>query len=126
MIRRLALFVFVITASCIFGCIEQRRRSDCELSDSTKEGFSQYFSSLRNIYGDSYAATGLDMRKDCGWSSADLRKESEKLPSFVFSVGLEGAGHHLYSELFQTPVFDCVWVYNLFILKYLFNNALID
>jgi hypothetical protein len=25
------------------------------------------------------------------------------------SVGLEGAGHHLWTSLFAKPVFDCVW-----------------
>ena len=28
---------------------------------------------------------------------------------FVISVGLEGAGHHLWTEILNEPVFDCVW-----------------
>jgi hypothetical protein len=110
MIKLSAAFVFLFSISCIHGCIERRRKSECELSDATKEGFSRYFSGMRNIYDDMYGITGLETRKDCGWKSANLPQSSKKLPSFIVSVGLEGAGHHLYSELFQTPVFDCVWV----------------
>jgi hypothetical protein len=68
---------------------------------------------MRNIYGKDIAQTSVAEHMRCGWkgdsrSSSDAVKKD--LPVFVLSIGLEGAGHHLYSELFAKPVFDCVWV----------------
>ena len=81
---------------------------NCELTDVQKNEYSRYFSALRPIYGDAYPQTGLEERKKCGWKQPAVDKS--ELPLFVMSVGLEGAGHHLYSELFKEPVFDCIWV----------------
>lgn len=50
--------------------------------------------------------TCLPVHRECGWPKT---QENSKLPLFVLSVGLEGAGHHLWTEIFQKPVFDCVW-----------------
>jgi hypothetical protein len=97
-----------------------------ELPDAQKNAFSKYFNGMRSIYGTDVAQTSVNEHMRCGWggtaagggsgsgSSSSSRSDSsdapKKLPLFVLSVGLEGAGHHLYSDLFAKPVFDCVWV----------------
>lgn len=80
---------------------------ECDLSNEEKEGNSKYFLAMRNIYSDYFAESGLQKQMQCGWKSDPKRND---LPLFVLAVGLEGAGHHLYSELFKEPVFDCLWV----------------
>ena len=53
-----------------------------------------------------YDSTCLPIHKKCGWPKASSSKE---LPLFVISVGLEGAGHHLWTELLGS-IFDCSWI----------------
>jgi len=66
---------------------------------------------MRNIYGSRDQGTCIPIHLSCGWNQENNQKEQRKqLPLFVLSVGLEGAGHHLWTELFDKPVFDCVWV----------------
>lgn len=47
----------------------------------------------------------------CGWTPVTQSRQSGQipLPLYVLAVGLEGSGHHLWSELLGTPVFDCLW-----------------
>ena len=81
--------------------------SDCELSSSLESSYSKYFLGMDNIYQESHDLTCLSKHKTCGWPKAQT---SSNLPLFVLSVGLEGAGHHLWTEIVNTPVFDCVWI----------------
>jgi hypothetical protein len=61
---------------------------------------------MQFIYpGNTGEGTCLPIHKTCGWP----KEESKNLPLFVLSVGLEGAGHHLWTEILEQPVFDCVW-----------------
>jgi hypothetical protein len=81
---------------------------ECDKTTPSNPGFSRYFKGMDAIY----SATGPDgtclpVHKECGWPK---RKNPDKLPLLVFSLGLEGAGHHLYSELLNKPLFDCVWI----------------
>lgn len=123
----LMLSSLLLLAPTVRGCT---RDPLCEeLSDSEKNAFSKYFNGMRSIYGKDIAQTSLVEHMRCGWSGSQVpgasrlatstdggimsnsNSDSQKqLPVFVLSVGLEGAGHHLYSELFAKPVFDCVWV----------------
>jgi len=77
----------------------------CDKDSEKNSGYNNYFSAMRNIYQNKYDSTCLPVQKSCGWPVAE-----KKLPLFVLSVGLEGAGHHLWTELFEKPLFDCVWV----------------
>lgn len=107
--RRVALLGLLVVPTVLsFSCIQTIAPENCELTDVQKNDYSRYFSALRPIYGDSYPQTGLEDRRKCGWKQPAANKP--ELPMFVMSVGLEGAGHHLYSELFKEPVFDCLWV----------------
>ena len=90
------------------ACVNSRYSEKCDLGAHEKDSYSKYFSAMKTIYGNLYDQTVLDQQKTCGWSSPP--KQNPDLPLFVLSVGLEGAGHHLYSSLLKTPVFDCVWV----------------
>jgi hypothetical protein len=58
-----------------------------------------------------YKQTGMDgtcipVHEQCGWP----KRKTTKLPLLVLSVGLEGAGHHLWTEILQKPIFNCVWI----------------
>jgi hypothetical protein len=94
---------------------------ECDKTIINNPGFQNYFDAMSNIYGlhnnkvaytlgveqaNLESKTCLLKHKECGWSSSKIKN---KLPTFVLSVGLEGAGHHLWTELLNTPVFDCVW-----------------
>jgi len=80
----------------------------CDHSTPNNTHFERYFTGMKSIYkltGED--GTCLPVHRQCGWPHT---KQSEKqLPLLVLSVGLEGAGHHLWTEIFQKPVFDCVW-----------------
>jgi hypothetical protein len=83
--------------------------------------YANYFKAMDNIYnrdeslvynngiktGTLGSKTCLSKQKLCGWSKTPVDKKN--LPLFVISVGLEGAGHHLWTDLLNMPIFDCVW-----------------
>lgn len=123
LIHSIIYFIVILFYHCksgiVLACIERSDKDSCHWSNgnedgtvdmNAKEGSLKYFSSLKNIYGPLYPQTGIEQRKRCGWESPREKTNSKTLPVFVLSVGLEGAGHHLYSELFGKPVFDCLWV----------------
>jgi hypothetical protein len=93
-----------------FSCIDRSYDKDCDLSHEKKNEYLKYFSAMKPIYGDYYSDTVLNQQRKCGWPQSPNRNPD--LPLYVLSVGLEGAGHHLYSQLFKNPVVDCVWVNN--------------
>lgn len=69
----------------------------------------RYFDGMKSIYFDNKdQSTCLPQHRECGWAPVGL--PAKHLPTFVLSVGLEGAGHHLWTELLQEPVVDCLWV----------------
>jgi hypothetical protein len=65
----------------------------------------KYFKGMDRIYKGEDEGTCLAVHKQCGWPA-----QPSNLPLFVLSVGLEGAGHHLWTEILEQPVFDCVWI----------------
>jgi hypothetical protein len=101
----------------------RRLSSDhCDNSAGTKAGYQEYFSDIEKIYGFSntvktgYKSTCLPVHQKCGWPKVESSIHQSKtgtaykdLPLFVISVGLEGAGHHLWTEMMQ-PLFDCNWI----------------
>lgn len=90
------------------------KTSDEEISpecDPTARGnldYQRYFDGMSTIYRSDVRMTCLPQHMECGWPAVALT--SKKLPLLVMSVGLEGAGHHLWTELLKGPVFDCVWI----------------
>ena len=105
---RVVSFILMWTLVESYSCIDRSNVDTCDLTNVQRNEYSRYFSAMKPIYGDQYSETGLERRKKCGWQQQDT--SATDLPTFVLSVGLEGAGHHLYSELFKEPVFDCLWV----------------
>jgi len=68
--------------------------------------YKRYFDGMNSIYpGRAAEGTCLPVHQACGWPAVGKKD----LPTFVISVGLEGAGHHLWTEILNDPVFDCVW-----------------
>ena len=93
----------------------------CDVRVKSNTAYYAYFKAMDNIYDNPTSAmhvsrsnpstslvadTCLASHKECGWSPAP----KNNLPTFVLSVGLEGAGHHLWTEILDVPVFDCVWI----------------
>lgn len=107
----LVAFVFIAVQRAVNG-----EDSDvCDKSTAQNQGYQRYFEGMKHIY----KTTGVDgtclpVHEECGWPK---RKNPSKLPLLVFSVGLEGAGHHLWTELLNKPVFDCVWINGRYYLR---------
>ena len=89
--------------------LDDRRRlteTSCE-SKAALQSYERYFRGIDSInrrFGD--RETCFPLHKSCGWPASP----SNGLPLFVLSVGLEGAGHHLWTEILDTPVVDCLWI----------------
>ena len=121
------IVIFLCQMSSAFNeTLVHRRLSVCDSDASSKAGYQTYFDDIEKIYGEhdtvrtGYQSTCLPLHKKCGWpkqTSAPLGSSGsaggavkyDDLPLFVLSVGLEGAGHHLWTELMK-PVFDCTWI----------------
>ena len=79
-------------------------------------GYKRYFDAIESIYPpEKQIGTCIPVHKQCGWPSISksnerLALEQSTLPLLVLSVGLEGAGHHLWTEILEIPVFECVWI----------------
>lgn len=76
------------------------------------QSYSSYFDGMKSIYrnygnGDE---TCLPVHRSCGWPRTPQPSNKKRLPLFVLSVGLEGAGHHLWTEILDVPVVDCLWI----------------
>jgi hypothetical protein len=80
----------------------------CDSTASENPSFRRYFDGMKTIYKGDASQTCLPAHMQCGWPA--IAPLGKKLPMLVLSVGLEGAGHHLWTEIFKEPVFDCVWV----------------
>ena len=95
--------------------LRQRKLSSsvigCDSSKTNHKGYEKYMKGMRNIYkNNADVGTCLPVHYECGWQiSANERQPKPELPTFVLSVGLEGAGHHLWTEILEQPVHDCVW-----------------
>lgn len=81
----------------------------CDPLAKDNADFKQYFDGMKTIYREGDDNTCLPAHRECGWAAIN-EYNTKKLPLLVLSVGLEGAGHHLWTELLNEPVFDCVWV----------------
>lgn len=85
----------------------------CDRGAGNNTAFARYFQTMRNIHRRAgVEGTCIPVHEECGWPKIGHKtnKEGKELPLLVFSIGLEGAGHHLWTEILQKPVFDCVWV----------------
>lgn len=80
----------------------------CDSSTKSNLDFKRYFDGMSTIYQGESGNTCLQKHMECGWPS--VSSAGNALPLLVISVGLEGAGHHLWTEVLDEPVFDCVWV----------------
>ncbi len=105
---RLCFFVLIVV---LIDCAsdESKKVAISKCDESATTSFGDYFTAMKNIYiNTDVSKTCLPQHMKCGWPIDSPRKPG--LPLYVLSVGLEGAGHHLWTELLNIPVFDCVWV----------------
>ena len=82
--------------------------TECDPTARENQDYKRYFDGMNTIYRGDARMTCLPQHMECGWPA--VASTSKKLPLLVMSVGLEGAGHHLWTDLLKGPVFDCVWV----------------
>jgi hypothetical protein len=82
--------------------------TECDHTARGNLEYERYFDGMSTIYRGDARMTCLPQHMECGWPA--VVSTGKKLPLLVMSVGLEGAGHHLWTELLKGPVFDCVWV----------------
>ncbi len=81
----------------------------CDTTVATNPLMKRYFDGMKQIYSGSLGdSTCFPVHNRCGWPVVRT-PQANNLPLFVLSVGLEGAGHHLWTEIMEQPVFDCVW-----------------
>lgn len=100
-------FDFNLTVNRSLQEADESEFCDKSVSDSLK--FKKYFDGLSSIYyGSKSEGTCLPVHKSCGWPK--IKSASSNLPMLVLSVGLEGAGHHLWTEILDNPVVDCLWI----------------
>jgi hypothetical protein len=90
----------------------------CDANAESNTQYQPYFKSMKHIFDEALMKeTCIPSHKSCGWP-----KEKSELPLFVFAVGAEGSGHHLWQNLL-TGVMDCVWVWHFIILFVLAHNG---
>jgi hypothetical protein len=95
----------------------------CDSSASQNEGYRNYFNGMKKIYRNAEEGTCIPIHRECGWP-----KQNSHLPQFVLVIGLEGSGHHFWTDLYiyvqcvkystnqllfarlNRPIHDCVWV----------------
>eukprot|EP01036_Dinobryon_divergens_P031037 gene31037-40374_t len=90
--------------------------SDCDGSIADNLLFRRYFNGVLSMYRNDKSQplnyidnTCIPTHHRCGWATIEP-KLKKQLPLYVLSVGLEGSGHHLWTELLEQPLFDCVWI----------------
>jgi len=89
--------------------INLQEESVCDTTVATNPLMKRYFDGMKQIYSGSLGdSTCFPVHNRCGWPVVRT-PQAKNLPLFVLSVGLEGAGHHLWTEIMEQPVFDCVW-----------------
>ena len=88
---------------------ESEKKTFCDPLAKNNPDFKRYFEGMQSIYRGDAESTCLPAHQECGWPAVN-EHSPKKLPLLVLSVGLEGAGHHLWTEILNEPVFDCVWV----------------
>jgi len=77
---------------------------NCDSNSGVK--YKTYFEDSKRIYGD-ISETCLPQHEACGWPKDEHRNPN--LPLFVLTIGVEGAGHHMWTEKLRF-LFDCVWI----------------
>lgn len=68
--------------------------SICDSTASQNEGYRNYFNGMKKIYDNSEEGTCVPIHRECGWP-----KQNTHLPQFVLVIGLEGSGHHFWTDL---------------------------
>ena len=72
--------------------------------------YKNYFDGMQDIYaGTSSIGSCLPVHRKCGWPKVTKTQGTMDLPLYVISIGLEGAGHHLWTDILDDPLFDCIW-----------------
>ena len=105
----MSLVLSLVMAASFSSDAVKKEDRECLSPVSLNSGYKNYLNAMKSIYGDvDISRTCLPYHFSCGFSSDPPMKPN--LPTYVLSVGLEGAGHHLWTEILDRPLFDCVWI----------------
>lgn len=110
--KMISILVGIVVGAFLLAPLAQANEI-CDPGAGNNTAYVRYFQSMRNIYHrKGIEGTCLPVHEQCGWPKIGHKRSQEgnQLPLLVFSIGLEGAGHHLWTEILQKPVFDCVWI----------------
>jgi hypothetical protein len=102
-------FVSILSDLLNITTSTKNRSLAASCSNVNLDSYSNYFNGIDKIYYRGNVGTCLSVHKECGWTNPQPLVKSD-LPIFVLSVGLEGAGHHLWTEVLDLPIHDCVWI----------------
>lgn len=106
----LLALLFAVDAFHNYTEVSRRLMAKCDSSKMNRAGYEKYFNGINRIHKDKQDGTCLPVHQECGWQKpASGQAASNNLPTFVLSVGLEGSGHHMWTEILEQPVHDCVW-----------------
>jgi hypothetical protein len=81
-------------------------KKNCE---KIPESYDRYLETLQEIYSNTNIEdTCASHHLKCGWPMTH-RVSTNDLPLYVFVIGIEGSGHHLWEGILK-GVLDCNWV----------------
>ena len=83
--------------------------SVCDTMAGQREEYRDYFNSMKKIYSKtSEEGTCVPVHRQCGWPA-----QNPHIPQYVLVIGLEGSGHHFWTELY---VYMLSWAVNTLII----------
>ena len=82
----------------------------CDSTAPKNSRYTNYFEDMKKIYRGQDEGTCLPLHQKCGWPQETFG--GKPLPLYVLVVGLEGSGHHFWTKLLFSPLFQCNWVNN--------------
>jgi hypothetical protein len=85
-----------------------KKKNTKTMCERIPESYDVYLEALQEIY----SSTNIDQtcaaqHLKCGWPM--IESSTSDLPLYVFVVGMEGSGHHLWDGILK-GVLDCNWV----------------
>ena len=90
-----------------------RKLKQTTCDSNNNEHLKSYFKELEFLFSNQRNEVPcLSNQLKCGWKEdedSNKNKNRNNLPLFVFAIGIEGSGHHLWNSVLR-GVLDCTWV----------------
>lgn len=110
MVSSSLLILFVLFPHIVSSILQTMNTSSRSLLSKNKfcekipESYDRYLENLQHLFNEENDQTCVSEHLKCGWPA-----EKSDLPLYVFVVGIEGTGHHLWNVILK-GVLDCTWV----------------